>query len=60
MDTKLNSKPGLVAIAEIEEEIKALKDPLERYRMRWLFGALAVVVGGILYSYASAQKKAPI
>ena len=58
MDTKLNSKPGLVAIAEKEEEIKALKDPLERYRMRWLFGALAVVVGGILYSYASAQKKA--
>jgi FHS family L-fucose permease-like MFS transporter len=39
-------------------EIKALKEPLEQYRMNWLLGALAVVVGGILFSYASAQKKA--
>jgi FHS family L-fucose permease-like MFS transporter len=31
---------------------------LEQYRMYWLFGALAVVVGGLLLSYASAQKKA--
>lgn len=31
---------------------------LEHYRMNWLLGALAVVVGGILFSYASAQKKA--
>ena len=31
---------------------------LEQYRMNWLLGALAVVVGGILFSYASAQKKA--
>ena len=38
-------------------EIKALKDPLEQYRMNWLLGALAVVVGGILFSYTSAQKK---
>jgi MFS transporter, FHS family, L-fucose permease len=30
---------------------------LEQYRMNWLLGALAVVVGGILFSYASAQKK---
>ena len=34
-----------------------LKD-LEQYRMNWLIGALAVVVGGILFSYSSAQKKA--
>lgn len=33
-----------------------LKD-LEHYRMNWLFGALAVVIGGILFSYSSAQKK---
>ena len=39
-------------------EIKSLKDPLEQYRMNWLLGALAVVIGGILFSYASAQKKA--
>jgi len=37
--------------------IKALRDPLEQYRMNWLLGALAVVVGGILFSYAAAQKK---
>ena len=30
---------------------------LEQYRMYWLLGALAVVVGGILLSYSSAQKK---
>ena len=33
-------------------------EDLEKYRMYWLFGALAVVVGGLLLSYASAQKKA--
>jgi FHS family L-fucose permease-like MFS transporter len=33
-------------------------EALENYRMYWLFGALAVVVGGLLLSYASAQKKA--
>ena len=58
MDTNVSSKPALLAIAEKEAEIKALKEPLERYRMKWLLGALAVVVGGILYAYASAQKKA--
>ncbi|WP_264521312.1 MFS transporter [Flavobacterium sp. N1994] len=31
---------------------------LEKYRMYWLFGALSVVVGGLLISYSSAQKKA--
>ena len=31
---------------------------LEQYRMRWLFGALAVVIGTIIFSYVSAQKKA--
>jgi FHS family L-fucose permease-like MFS transporter len=31
---------------------------LEHYRMKWLLGALVVVVGGILFSYFSAQKKA--
>ena len=30
---------------------------LEQYRMNWLIGALTVVVGGILFSYSSAQKK---
>jgi len=30
---------------------------LEQYRMNWLLGALVVVIGGILFSYFSAQKK---
>lgn len=29
---------------------------LEVYRMKWLFGALAVIVLGLLFAYASAQK----
>ena len=33
-------------------------EKLEQYRMNWLLGALFVVVGGILFSYFSAQKKA--
>jgi FHS family L-fucose permease-like MFS transporter len=32
-------------------------EDLEKYRMYWLFGALAVVIGGLLFSYSSAQKK---
>ena len=31
---------------------------LEQYRMYWLTGALLVVVGGLLFSYSSAKKKA--
>ncbi len=38
-------------------EINAIKQPLEKYRMYWLFGALAVVIGGLLLSNSSAQKK---
>ena len=37
---------------------KLQMENLEQYRMYWLFGALAVVVGGLLLSYSSAQKKA--
>ncbi|MCO6163148.1 MFS transporter [Flavobacterium sp. NRK F7] len=40
------------------EEIKQLQEPLEKYRMGWLFGALFVVIGGILFSYTSAKRKA--
>jgi MFS transporter, FHS family, L-fucose permease len=48
IDDKLNAN---------DAEIKALKEPLEQSRMLWLTGALLVVVGGILLSYFSAQKK---
>lgn len=45
-------------IAIKHDEIKALKEPLERSRMYWLSGALLVVVGGLMFSYTSARKKA--
>lgn len=45
-------------IAAKKAEVKVLKEPLEKSRMLWLTGALAVVIGGILLSYVSAQKKA--
>lgn len=35
----------------------AAKHDLETYRMKWLFGALAVVVLGLLFSNMSARKK---
>ena len=44
-------------ISDKKNEIKALQEPLEKYRMGWLFGALVVVLGGILFSYTSAKKK---
>ncbi|WP_322549334.1 MFS transporter [Flavobacterium psychraquaticum] len=45
-------------IANKYDQIKALKEPLEKSRMYWLSGALVVVVGGLLFSYTSARKKA--
>ncbi len=48
IDDKLNAN---------DAEVKALIEPLEKSRMLWLTGALLVVVGGILLSYFSAQKK---
>lgn len=49
---------GLEAsIAKETNEIKALKEPLERTRMYWLLGALAVIVLGLLLSNGLATKK---
>lgn len=42
----------------VAKEINDIKHPLERKRMYWLFGALAVVVLGLLFSNFQAQKKA--
>ncbi|MEN8731833.1 MAG: MFS transporter [Bacteroidia bacterium] len=36
------------------DEIETIRGPLEKYRMYWLIGALLVVVGGLLFSYASS------
>lgn len=44
--------------SEIEVDIKLLKEPLEQKRMLWLTGALLVVLGGIFFSYISANKNA--
>lgn len=38
------------------DEINAIKEPLEKYRMNWLFGALAVVVIGLLLANRMASK----
>ncbi|HSD14021.1 MAG TPA: hypothetical protein VLB74_05185 [Flavobacterium sp.] len=43
-------------VKDHEAEIKEIKSGLEKYRMYWLFGALTVVVGGLLFSFKSAQK----
>ena len=45
------------SIEQGNSEITVLKKPLEAYRMKWLLGALAVVVLGLLFSNMSAKKK---
>jgi MFS transporter, FHS family, L-fucose permease len=46
-----------VKIDEENKEIASTKHPLETYRMKWLLGALAVVVITLLISNISARKK---
>ena len=45
------------AIQQKTDEITALRHPLEKYRMNWLFAALGVVILGLLFANMSAQKK---
>jgi FHS family L-fucose permease-like MFS transporter len=47
-----------VEINKKETEVAILKKAIERERMLWLSGALLVVVGGLMFSYTSARKKA--
>jgi FHS family L-fucose permease-like MFS transporter len=44
------------SIDQLVQQRNDLRMPLEQSRMYWLFGALAVVVLGLLYSNASATK----
>ena len=44
-------------LAQNITERDAIKLPLESYRMNWLFGALAVIVLGLIFSNISASKK---
>lgn len=45
------------SIEQKNAEIVALRHPLEQYRMKWLLGAFAVVVIGLLFANMSAKKK---
>ena len=47
-----------IQVKELNEKIEIIRLPIEKERMYWLFGALMVVVFGLLYAYLSAQKKA--
>jgi MFS transporter, FHS family, L-fucose permease len=62
-----NNQPALANIIAVKninsenqkknDEISSYKHPLESYRMKWLLGALAVVVLGLLFANFSAKKK---
>jgi MFS transporter, FHS family, L-fucose permease len=45
------------SVEQKKKEIDELRHPLEQYRMKWLFGALAVIVVGLLFANASAKRK---
>lgn len=57
--TSLKTNTTTNTISEItilENNIHELKHPLEQKRMLWIFGALIVVVGGLVYAYISSKK----
>jgi FHS family L-fucose permease-like MFS transporter len=57
--TSLKANTTSDAISEItilENSLLELKRPLEQKRMFWIFGALIVVVGGLVYAYISSKK----
>lgn len=45
------------SIEQKKNEIAEIRHPLEQYRMKWLFGALAIVVIGLLFANMSAKRK---
>jgi FHS family L-fucose permease-like MFS transporter len=50
-------KASNASIKEKNSQISALKHPLEKYRLYWLLGALAIVVFILLLSNARARRK---
>lgn len=46
-----------INIAALNAEKESIKAPLEEYRMKWLLGALAIIVLGLLFANFSANKK---
>ncbi len=57
IETKMDNESKIQQIQSLNKEIETIKLPLEQYRMKWLLGALAVIVIGLLYSNFSATKK---
>lgn len=53
-----NVKSTNAVIKEKQKQAAALKHPLEKYRLYWLLGALAIVVISLLYANRSAKSKA--
>jgi len=53
----INNTTNITLIDSYKAEVVTLKNPLELKRMAWLFGALSVVIIGLLYAYFSAKKK---
>jgi len=65
LDSLSNINPANIAVlkninSDIDKknsQISSLKVPLETYRVKWLFGALAIVILSLLISYMRAQKR---
>src|SRR5690625_795909 len=56
LKNSISSSSSEQFIAEINTKIEKVSYPLELKRMAWLFGALLVVVGGLLFAYGNAKK----
>lgn len=57
IEIKKNNDSKVQQLQSLNKEIETIKLPLEQYRMKWLLGALAVIVIGLLYSNFNATKK---
>lgn len=57
LNNLINNTTNITLIDSYKAEVITLKNPLELKRMAWLFGALSVVIIGLLYAYFSAKKK---
>jgi FHS family L-fucose permease-like MFS transporter len=44
-------------LTSLQADKEVIKAPLEKYRMKWLVGALGVIVFGLLFAYTRASKK---
>lgn len=56
-DLKAEQTSLETAVAPVKADIKTLKEPLEHSRLKWLLGAFAVVVIGLILSNRVAAKR---